>query len=249
MNEILTAEGQAWLAAATEATNAPAIEPPAPASEETPISETPPPTPPSLDAVGRLTHDKAARIEERNNYEVTGYVMTHRALAKKCVIDMAAVRWFPNVPEFMMMMTGQKVTPGPGTPPPGYADIAELPTPVATAVPVIASAPTRPVLTAPPSARMLESTEEALDELARELGIAQNESIPHNAGWFVPGKPNAYASSFDAIKALAEHLKKGGTVYYPASAAVETAIVETVKAAPPKKVMEPAPEAPQGALF
>jgi hypothetical protein len=248
VNDILTAEGQAWLAAATEGGNAPAIEPPAP-DGETPISDTPPTVHPSLDAVGRLTHDKAARIEERNNYEVTGYVMTHRALAKKCVIDMAAVRWFPNVPEFMLIMTGQKVTPGPGTPPLGYADIAELPTPVATAVPIIASAPSRPILTAPPSARMLGSTEEALDELARDLGIVQNESIPHNAGWFVPGKANAYASSFDAIKALAYHLKSGGTVYYPAPAAVATAITETAKAAPPKKVMEPAPDAPQGALF
>ena len=75
---------------------------------------------PRLDNVIPLTKAKAARVEQRNSYVVTGYVLTHQALAKKAIVDMAAVRWFPNVDEFMLMMAGRKITPGPGAPPPGW---------------------------------------------------------------------------------------------------------------------------------
>jgi len=157
-----------------------------------------------------LTNAKAARIEERNSYVVTGFVLTHHALGKKAVVDMAAVRWFPNVDEFMLMMTGRKITPGPGIPPPGWTVdelIAAAPMPVSVAA---TAAPARPVLTAPPSARLHSTAEDALGALARELGCVFNEDIPHNAGWFAPGSSTACASAYDAVRGLVAYLKSEG---------------------------------------
>lgn len=174
---------------------------------------------PDTSTVDRLTNAKAARVMERCNYVVTGFVLTHRTAPRKAIADMSCVRWFPNLPEYSLVMTGYKDVPGPGVPPPeATGDEVLAPAAQAASAPPIvlaaqSEAPTRPVLTAPPSARLLESTEEALGVLARELGCVQNEAIPHNAGWFVPGKPTAYASALDAIKGLVANLKAGGTVY------------------------------------
>jgi hypothetical protein len=165
---------------------------------------------PRLDAVIAATNARAARVEERCYHVVTGYVLTHRALAKKAIVDMGAVRWFPNIDEYTRMMTGRDIVPGPGVPPPewGVDDLIAATPPVAVPVPA-AVLPAPPVLTAPPSARLLETTEEALGE----LGCVLNEDIPHNAGWFVPGKPTACSSAYDAIRGLVASLKSGGTVY------------------------------------
>jgi hypothetical protein len=81
------------------------------------------------------------------------------------------------------------------------------------------------VLTAPPSARLLESTEEALGALAADLGCVRNDDIAHNAGWFVPGHAKAYASAFDAIQGLVASLKAGGTVYVPPAVVTGNVIV------------------------
>lgn len=169
---------------------------------------------PSLDGVTQQTRDRAARVAERCFYQITGFVMAHRALPQKAIVEGKSVRWFPNLPEFVSMMAG-KESLGPGTPPAAYGEDEPtvpnsahvLPAPVATAI------ESRPVLTAPPTQRLIENAEDALGELARELGCIRNDSIPHNAGWFVPGKPTAYASAFDAIQGLVSSLKNGGTVY------------------------------------
>jgi hypothetical protein len=203
---------------------------------------------PNLEHVIELTNAKAARVEDRCNYVVTGYVLTHIELAKKAVVDMAAVRWFPNVDEFTLMMTGRKLTPGPGVPPPEWG-VDQLMAPSApVGVPVGAPVvPSRAVLTAPPSARLLETTEAAIGELARELGCVRNEDVPHNAGWFVPGKPTAYASAYDAIRGLVASLKAGGTVYEgkPGSQEIEISASESVAS----KRNAPSPTIEQGALF
>lgn len=197
----------------------------------------------NLESVIELTNAKAARIEERCNYVVTGYVLTHHSLGKKAVVDMAAVRWFPNVDEFMHMMTGRNFTPGPGIHPPEW-DVDEM----LAATPIPAPpAPTRPVLTAPPSTRLLESTEEALGVLAHELGCVYDVSIPHNAGWFVPGKPTACASAYDAIRGLVSSLEAGGTIYRPA-ATKEESPAQPVPVVAPKQTAT-AIEIAQGALF
>lgn len=212
---------------------------------------TPEPARPSLHAVDRINLEKAARVIERCNFEVTGLVLTHRALPKKSIVDAGHVRWFPNMPDFMSMMTGRKDTVGPGVPPPEAIGDEVLAQPVepASAPPiqsaVPSSAPARPVLTAPPSARLLESTEEALGALAAELGCVRNDLIPHNAGWFVPGTPTAYASAYDAVKGLVESLKNGGTVY---KTTADTSGAEAGKGRQ-KAVPEPAGESVQGGLF
>lgn len=205
-----------------------------------------------LDNVIPLTKAKAARVEERNSYVVTGYVLTHQALAKKAIVDMAAVRWFPNVDEFMLMMTGRKLTPGPGTPPPGWsADELLSAAPAPIAAPAAVSTSARPVLTAPPSARLLESPEAALGVLAHELGCVYDVSIPHNAGWFVPGKPTACSSAYDAIRGLVASLKSGGTVYERKGASSATAD-EPKSPEQLADIKQPAAkpqDCPQGALF
>jgi hypothetical protein len=202
---------------------------------------------PNLEHVIALTNTKAARVEERCSYVVTGYVLTHPELAKKAVVDMAAVRWFPNVDEFMLMMTGRKLTPGPGTPPLGWsADELLSAAPAPAAMPT-APAAARPVLTAHPSVRLLESTEAALGVLAHELGCVYDVSIPHNAGWFVPGKPTACSSAYDAIRGLVESLKAGGTVYEGKSDSQQIDISASGPVAP--KHNAPAPTIEQGALF
>jgi len=173
---------------------------------------------PSTHEVTQTTHNRAARVIERCGYHVTGYVLTDKWGMRKAIVEEGDVRWLPNVSDFTRVMKWQDVK-GPNTPPDeAIGDDLLTGTPQAVTAPPVAlaaPAPSRPVLTAPPSARLLESTEEALGALARELGCAWNDVIPHNAGWFVPGKPTAYASALDAIKGLFASLSNGGTVYTP----------------------------------
>jgi hypothetical protein len=201
---------------------------------------------PRLDNVIPLTKAKAARVEERCSHRVVGYVMQHPALAKRAIVVDGTVRWFPNDEDFRNMMGWKKHSSGPGAPHEGWP-LDESPAPALAVVPAhVAAAPSRPVLTAPPSARLLETTEAALGALARDLGCAFNVDIPHNAGWFVPGKPTAYASAYDAIRGLFASLDAGGTVYRPQPA--EAASEPPMVAAPPRK-SEPNLEVMQGALF
>jgi hypothetical protein len=202
---------------------------------------------PSLDSIPPFTSAKAARVEERCGHVVVGYVLQHRALAKRSVVVDGAVRWFPNDDEFQRMMGWQKYMAGPGVPHEGWP-VEESPTPVPAVVSVAAPvAPARPVLTAPPSARLLENTEEAFRALAADLGCVFNDMVPHNAGWFVPGKPTAYASAYDAIRGLVGSLKAGGTVWdgesTPASGEAESHDSRMTALAAQQQ------ETPQGAFF
>jgi hypothetical protein len=160
-----------------------------------------------LGEVENETNAKADRVAERCNYRVVGYVMEHNGLDKRAVVADGAVRWFPNEIDFTKMMGWQKHSAGPGIPAEGWP-VDEMPAlapiQVAAAAP---TAPKRPILTAPPSAKLVESAEEAVAQLAKALGCHWNDMIPHNAGWFVPGKPTAYASAYDAIAGLVERLR------------------------------------------
>ncbi|WP_204117378.1 hypothetical protein [Paraburkholderia sp. C35] len=181
------------------------------------------PAQPSLARVSPTTNERAARVIERCRFHITGYVLSDTWELRKAIVEEGAVRWLPNREDFTRVMQWQD-TKGPNTPPDeaigdeliGTAAQAVSAPPMVIAAP---AAPSRPVLTAPPSARLLESTEEALGVLAGELGCVRNEDIPHNAGWFVPGKAKAYASALDAIKGLVSSLKAGGTVYEKKAAA------------------------------
>lgn len=159
-----------------------------------------------LDGVQVETNARAARVAERCNFRVVGYVMEHKALPQRAIVKDCAVRWFPNDSDFENMMGRRKHSAGPGVPAEGWpAD--EMPQVSAPQVAAVKAAPSRPILTAPPTARLVESVEEALGSLAKSLGCHWNDMIPHNAGWFVPGKPMAYASAFDAIQGLVERLR------------------------------------------
>ncbi|MGN6085849.1 hypothetical protein [Trinickia sp.] len=193
------------------------------------------------------TNARAARVEERCSHVVVGYVMQHHFLAKRAIVVGAEVRWFPNEDEFQNMMGWKKYPDGPGVPHEGWP-LDESPAPISVAPPAAApQTPARPALTAPPSARLLESTEAALGVLAHELGCVYDVSIPHNAGWFVPGKPMACASAYDAIRGLVASLQAGGTVYRP-SAANEDTTTPTVPAAALKQ-SDANDKIAQGALF
>ncbi len=159
------------------------------------------------DLVTEKTFERAARVADRCNYGICGFVMEHRGgLVKRAIVQGEAVRWFPNDADFTNMMGWKKHSAGPGIPAEGWpAD--EMPQPEVPNMAPAKVASTRPILTAPPTAKLVESAEEAVAELARKLGIHWNDMIPHNAGWFVPGKPTAYASAFDAIRGLVERLR------------------------------------------
>jgi hypothetical protein len=160
----------------------------------------------SCDGVHNETNAKAARVEERCNYRVVGYVMEHNALAKRAIVADDAVRWFPNESDFDAMMGWKKHSAGPGVPAEGWP-VDEMPQVEVPPVAVAKAVPSRPILTAPPTAKLVESAEEAVAQLAKKLGCHWNDMIPHNAGWFVPGNPTAYASAFDAIQGLVERLR------------------------------------------
>ncbi|MCA7889051.1 hypothetical protein LGM58_38380 [Burkholderia contaminans] len=93
----------------------------------------------------------------------------------------------------------------------------------------IAAAP-RTALTRPASLNIDVDVEEACGVLATRLGCVRNDSVPHNSGWFVPGRPVAYASAVDAIEGLLESLKGGGTIYQPPQAATRSQHVAAVLA-------------------
>jgi len=55
-----------------------------------------------LSQVNRLTHFKTNGIIDAQKYNITGFVLTNGD-GKKCISDMAAVRWFDNKDFFGMM--------------------------------------------------------------------------------------------------------------------------------------------------
>ena len=160
----------------------------------------------TMDLVSEETFARAARVAERCNFSICGFVMQHRdGLDKRAIVQGECVRWFPNESDFTAMMGWRKHSAGPGVPADGWpAD--EIPQQEAPALAKPAAA-ARPILTAPPTAKLVESAEDAVAQLAKKLGCHWNDLIPHNAGWFVPGKPTAYASAFDAIQGLVERLR------------------------------------------
>lgn len=192
----------------------------------------------TYDLVSEQTFARAARVAERCNYSICGFVMQHRGgLDKRAIVQGEEVRWFPNDTDFTNMMGWKKHSPGPGIPAEGWpAD--EMPQPEVPNVAPVASKPSRPTLTAPPTARLVESAEEAVAELAKKLGCHWNDMIPHNAGWFVPGKPTAYASAFDAIQGLVERLRGKPDAL---------AVVDSMASAMMRESPEPAPRAPKPA--
>ena len=145
----------------------------------------------------------AGRIITRGGFEITGYVLTNRVSHRKAIADVCGVRWMS--PEDMLRVMNWEATVDSGAPPAGWDGGEDIP--VAVAPPRQPGAK-RPTLSSAPAHGMHEDVAEALCALAADLGCHYNDLIPHNAGWFVPGKPTAFVSPYDAIKGLVAHLQK-----------------------------------------
>ncbi|KVV40901.1 hypothetical protein WT27_13325 [Burkholderia territorii] len=140
---------------------------------------------------------------------MTGLVLTHPTRQEKAIVDYPAqIRWFPTGDDFQRMMTWQP-TLEPGHPPAGYADEHDGPTETKPALQL----EVRPSLAIPATVVTHDSVQQAIEALARELGCVHNTMVASNSGWFVPGRSTAYVSPYDAIKALVDNLKQGGTIY------------------------------------
>ncbi|MFX1716170.1 hypothetical protein [Paraburkholderia sp. A1RO-5L] len=87
--------------------------------------------------------------------------------------------------------------------------------PAGVVEPVFAPLDSSLVLASATSMQRVDTAEEAPGVLRTEPGCVRNDVVAHNAGWFVPGQPIAFASALDAVKALALNLKAGGTLYVP----------------------------------
>ncbi|KAI3597678.1 hypothetical protein D8I24_6494 [Cupriavidus necator H850] len=65
------------------------------------------------------------------------------------------------------------------------------------------------------NADVASAINDAMTQLAHELGCAYSDLIPHNAGLFIPGEARACANPVDAIRRLFAHVREGGRVYRP----------------------------------
>ncbi|RQR09926.1 hypothetical protein [Burkholderia stagnalis] len=197
-------------------------------------SDTTPPAELSSHAVTAEVATRAAAMFHPGGYEITGYVLTQKISSWKAIVDVTGTRSMSLSDMQRLMIWKEPV--GSGAPPdeeitratPGREDGEDAPREHIEAVPPSPAAPIprgvlaiqRPALAQPASLNMIADVEEACGILARRLGCVHNDSVPHNSGWFVPGRPVAYASAVDAIEGLVESLKSGGTVYQPPQAAL-----------------------------
>jgi hypothetical protein len=162
-------------------------------------------------AVTAEVRAQTERMFEPGGYEITGYILTQRISSWKALVDVTGVRRM-GAADLARLMNWQE--------PAGTADAPEgagpdvLPQAISSPA-IQAPAVARPVLTRPRSHEAFDHVEQAYGELATRLGCVYNDTIAHNAGWFVPGKPTAYASPLDAIEGLVGSLRSGGTVYEP----------------------------------
>jgi hypothetical protein len=158
---------------------------------------------------------RAERIVSRLDYAVSGYVLSHLYAERKAIVDTTGVRWMPTSDLTRVMCWKDPVGPRPSQP---GSDTEAAGAAASGSESVLAAPLTAPkkAIAVPPSHPMLEDVGVALGELARQLGCIYNESIPHNAGWFVAGMAKAHMSPIDGIVALFGSLKNGGTIYRPA---------------------------------
>lgn len=162
----------------------------------------------SDDAIAR-----ALRALERVDFHVTGYVATHRSNPRKVIIDSGRetqIRWISGE-DFARVIAWQEPRDDANAPA-GFLTGEEA----QNVQPPLAQPAARAMLTVAVTRAAAETVEASLGTLATELGCCFSDAIAHNSGWFVPGKPIAYASPLDAIYSLVESLKSGGAVYKPA---------------------------------
>jgi hypothetical protein len=162
-------------------------------------------------AVSSEVRERTQRLFHPGGYEITGYVLTQKISSWKAVVDVTGTRWMS--PADLERLMKWKEPTGSGGPPGEDSDDESSQAQVPLS---LASAPVpKRALSVEPSHPVPNDIADALGILAKRLGCCYNDEIPHNAGWFVPGKPIAYVSALDAIEALFESLSSGGTIYEP----------------------------------
>lgn len=176
----------------------------------------------SLDSVPAEIMAEAERnIRSPRNYQITGFVFTHPISRWKAICDVSGHRYVNEAD--MARMLRYEPFKDPGTEP--GADI-HTPVPVSPS-PSSVSAPLAQAGTITPRTELTRAATHASDtamidavaKLAIEAGCVYNDSIAHNAGWFVPGNPRAYASPLDALGVVLRTLQAGVSVYRATAAA------------------------------
>ncbi|AEI76522.1 hypothetical protein CNE_1c11670 [Cupriavidus necator N-1] len=89
------------------------------------------------------------------------------------------------------------------------------------------------------NADVASAIEAAMTDLARELGCAYSDLIPHNAGLFIPGEARACAHPVDAIRRLFAHVYAGGHVLRAPQLMPDTPSQRTSKAEPSPTESDP----------
>jgi hypothetical protein len=89
------------------------------------------------------------------------------------------------------------------------------------------------------NADVASAIDAAMTDLARELGCAFSDLIPHNAGLFIPGEARACANPVDAIRRLFAHVRDGGRVYRPESLQSDKPVARATKAEPSPTDIDP----------
>lgn len=219
-------------------------EPPVGAAAHTPVL--------LLDSLDDTTRMRLERALSPGGYVISGAVLTHPISQRLIIADRSGYRGL-SADDMERIMAwkdplesanraAHRETQDRPVEVPASADLPDL-RPAASVRPSLSTAPTR---------AMLDSVEAALAELARESGCIYNEDIAHNAGWFVPGKPTAFKSPYDAIRALIDHSNAGAPVSRPAAAprkARATAANAVAMPADAETPACPAEEQAQGGLF
>jgi len=89
------------------------------------------------------------------------------------------------------------------------------------------------------SADVASAIDAAMTELARELGCAYSDLVPHNAGLFVPGQAKACANPVEAIRQLFAHVYAGGHVLRPPRLMPDVSLQRAGKAEPSPTELDP----------
>lgn len=206
----------------------------------------------SLDCLDDATRVRAERAMFPGGYRISGVVLTHPVSQRLIIADRTGYRGL-GTDDMQRIMAWEMPQEPAARSTDDESHVEPVAVPARTDAPDLRpAAPVRPLLATAPTRAMLDSVEGALAELARECGCIFNEDIAHNAGWFVPGKPTAFASPYDAIRAIVDRSPAAGPVGRAAAAprkARATAVKADAMLADAATPACTAEEQAQGGLF
>lgn len=251
----MTSPELALIDAAPAAPDLPATAPsasPVTLQGDSPIGATPRAPVLSFDSLDDATRERLERATSPGGYLISGVVLTHPISQRLIIADRTGYRGL-SADDMHRIMAWEEPHDPANRAANGEAQDEPVSVPAPADVPDLRpAAAVRPSLATEPTHAMLDSVEAALAELARESGCIFNEDIAHNAGWFVPGKPTAFKSPYDAIRALIDRSNVGGAVGRPAAAPRKARATPAKAGAIPADAATPAytaEERTQGGLF